>query len=79
MTDQSLRGFLNMVETEFPEDFVRVSEPVRQELDITSSVFEFERHGKSPVLLFENVEGFNNQVVTNTAGNRRLLAAAVGV
>ena len=79
MTDQSLRGFLNMVENDFPADFVRVSNPVRRELDITSSVFEFERNGKSPVLMFENVEGFENPVVTNTAGNRRLLAAAVGV
>ena len=79
MTDQSLRGFLNMVENDFPADFVRVSNPVRRELDITSSVFEFERNGKSPVLMFENVEGFDNPVVTNTAGNRRLLAAAVGV
>lgn len=79
MTDQSLRGFLNMVETDFPNDFVRVKTPVRRELDITSSVFEFERNGKSPVLMFENVEGFDQPVVTNTTGNRRLLAAAVGV
>jgi 3-polyprenyl-4-hydroxybenzoate decarboxylase and related decarboxylases len=79
MTDQSLRGFLNLVETEFPAEFVRISNPVRRELDITSCVFEFERHGKSPVVLFENIEGFNGSVVTNTAGNRRLLAAAVGV
>ena len=76
MTDQSLRGFLHLVETEFPADFVRISNPVRRELDITSCVFEFERHGKSPVLLFEDIEGFNGSVVTNTAGNRRLLAAA---
>lgn len=79
MTDQSLRGFLEMVEKDFPSDFVRVREPVKRELDITSTVFEFERHGKSPVLLFENVEGFDMPVVTNVSGNRRLLAATVGV
>lgn len=79
MTDQSLRGFLDMVERDHADDFVRVSEPVRRELDITATVFEFERAGRSPVVLFEQVEGFDMPVVTNTAGNRRLLAAALGV
>ncbi len=79
MTDQSLRGFLDMVERDFPADFVRISDPVRRELDITSTVFEFERNGRSPVVMFEQVEGFDLPVVTNVAGNRRLLAAALGV
>ena len=79
MTDQSLRGFLEMVERDYPADFVRISDPVRRELDITSTVFEFERSGRSPVVMFENVEGFDLPVVTNVAGNRRLLAAALGV
>ncbi|MBT5049566.1 MAG: UbiD family decarboxylase [Rhodospirillaceae bacterium] len=79
MSDQSLRGFLAMVEKDFPDDFVRITDPVRRELDITSTVFEFERNNRSPVVLFENVEGFDNSVVTNTTGNRELLAAAVGV
>ena len=79
MTDQSLRGFLKMVEQDYPADFVRISDPVRRELDITSTVFEFERSGKSPVVMFENVEGFDLPVVTNVAGNRRLLAATLGV
>ena len=79
MTDQSLRGFLDMVERDFPADFVRISDPVRRELDITATVFEFERNGKSPVVMFDQVEGFDMPVVTNVAGNRRLLAAALGV
>lgn len=79
MTDQSLRGFLDMVEKDFPAEFVRIKQQVRRELDITSAVFEFERNGKSPVVLFEDVENFNNPVVTNVSGNRQLLAAAVGV
>ena len=79
MTDQSLRGFLKTVETDYPAEFVRVTDLVSRELDITSAVFEFERNGKSPVILFENIDGFKNSVVTNTAGNRQLLAAAMGV
>jgi len=78
MTDQSLRGFLEMVERDFPGELVRIPAPVRRELDITSTVFELERRGRSPVVIFENVEGFDQPVVTNVAGNRRLLAAALG-
>jgi UbiD family decarboxylase len=79
MTDQSLRGFLDMVKQGFPDDFLSISKPVRRELDITSTVFELERNNRSPVVMFEDVEGFDIPVVTNVAGNRRLLAAAVGV
>ena len=57
MTDQSLRGFLNMVEQGFPDDFIRVAKPVRRDLDITSTIFELERNGRSPVVMFEDVEG----------------------
>ena len=79
MDKQSLRGFLEMVEGDFPDELVRIREPVRRELDITATVFELERAGRSPVVIFERVEGFDMPVVTNIAGNRRLLAAAMGV
>jgi 2,5-furandicarboxylate decarboxylase 1 len=76
---QSMRGFLAMVEREYPDEIVRIREPVRRELDITSTVFELERAGRSPIVVFEKVEGFDMPVVTNLAGNRRLIAAAMGV
>ncbi len=79
MTDQSMRGFLDMVEKDFPDDFVTISEPVRQEFDITSMVFEFEKSGRTPVIKFEKIEGFDMPVVTNLAGNRTLLGATLGV
>ena len=76
---QSLRGFLGMVERDFPDELLRVRTPVRADLDITSLVFELERAGRSPVVLYENVEGHVMPVVTNVAGNRALLAACLGV
>ena len=79
MNKQSMRGFLAMVERDYPDEIVRISEPVRRELDITSTVFELERVGRSPVVIFEKVEGFDMPVVTNLAGNRRLIAAAMEV
>jgi UbiD family decarboxylase len=76
---QSLRGFLDMVEREFPDELLRVRTPVRTRLDMTSLVFELERAGRSPVVVYENVEGHSMPVVTNVAGNRTLLAACLGV
>ena len=79
MDTQSMRGFLAMVERQYPEELVRIRAPVRCELDITATVFELERAGRSPVVIFENIEGFDMPVVTNLAGNRRLIAAAMRV
>ncbi|MGQ0749221.1 MAG: UbiD family decarboxylase [Betaproteobacteria bacterium] len=76
---QSLRGFLAMVERDFPDELLRIRAPVRTELDITSLVFELEHAGRSPVVVYENVEGHAMPVVTNIAGNRKLLAACLGV
>ena len=76
---QSLRGFLAQVERELPEEILRVREPVRTRLDITSLVYELERMGKSPLVVFDNVEGHTMPVVTNVAGSRKLLALALGV
>ncbi len=76
---QSLRGFLRMVEDRFPSELLRIREPVRTHLDITSLIFELERAGKDPVVVYENVEDHKMPVVTNIAGNRTLLAACLGV
>ena len=76
---QSLRGFLAMVERDFPEELLHIRNPVRTHLDITSLVFELERAGRSPVVVYENVEGHTMPVVTNVCGNRKLLAACLGV
>jgi 2,5-furandicarboxylate decarboxylase 1 len=76
---QSLRGFLAQLKKELPEELLRIQEPVRTHLDITSLVYELERLGKSPVVVFENIEGHTMPVVTNIAGNRKVLALALGV
>jgi UbiD family decarboxylase len=76
---QSLRGFLGMVARDYPDELLRVSEPVNARFDTTAMIFELERAGKSPVVIFDNVEGHAMPVVTNIAANRRLLAACLGV
>ena len=77
--NQSLRGFLGMVEAEYPDEIVRIREPVDIRFATTSIVFELERAGKSPVVVFEKVGNAGMPVVTNVAGNRKLLAACLGV
>jgi 2,5-furandicarboxylate decarboxylase 1 len=76
---QSLRGFLRSVETDHPDEILRIREPVDRSFDTTTIVFELERAGKSPVVIFESVGNSPMPVVTNVAGNRKLLAACLGV
>src|SRR5215475_12146916 len=53
--NQSLRGFLARLQNELPEELLRIKEPVSPRLEMTSAVYELERLGKSPVVMFENV------------------------
>jgi UbiD family decarboxylase len=76
---QSLRGFLRLVESDHPEELLRVRQPIDLRFDATALVFELDHAGKSPVVVFENVRGSAMQLVTNVAGNRKLLAACLGV
>lgn len=76
---QGLRGFLSQVERHNPDQLLRIGAEVSTHLDITSTVLELERHGRSPVVVFDNVKGHTMPVVTNIAGNRALLAAALDV
>src|SRR5262249_13548794 len=75
--NQSLRGFLRLAETEYPEELLRVREPIDLRFDATALVFELDHAGKSPVVVFENVRGSAMQLVTNVAGHRKLLAACL--
>lgn len=76
---QSLRGFLGMIQRDYPSELLHIKEPIAQRFDSTAMVFELERAGKSPVVIFERMDGFKMPVVTNVAANRNLLAACLGV
>jgi len=77
--NQSLRGFLDMVAADHPDELLRIREPVDTRFDMTAIVYELERAGKSPVVIFEQPSANGMAVVTNVAGNRKLLAACLGV
>jgi UbiD family decarboxylase len=77
--NQSLRGFLRMVESEYPDEFLRIRHEVDPRFESTAMLFELDRAGRSPVVVFENIKGKTMPLVTNVAGNRKLLAACLGV
>jgi len=72
--NQSLRGFIEDLERALPAEVLRIKDPVNQNFEMTSTIMELDRLNKSPVVIFENVAGFDMPVVTNTAANRGLLA-----
>lgn len=77
--NQSLRGFLKTVEEKFPDEFLRIKRPVSQRFETTSVILELDRANKTPVVVFENMDGFSMPVVTNIAASRRLLASCLDV
>ena len=76
--NQDLRSFVREFEEEFPEDVIRVSEPVDLQYDIMALVLEYERRRRTPILFFANIRGHNMPVVCNVTGSRRCLAKALG-
>jgi UbiD family decarboxylase len=76
---QSLRGFLHMVETDYPDELLRIQQTVESQFEMTAIVYELERSNKSPVVILEKINGYEMSVVANVAANRRLLAACLGV
>src|SRR6478672_1238056 len=77
--NQSLRGVLRMVETAFPDECLRVRQEIDPNFDSTAMLFELDRAGRSPVVVFESIKGKTMPLVTNVAGSRKLLAACLGV
>jgi UbiD family decarboxylase len=68
-----------MVEAEYPGEFLRIRQEVDPRFESTSMLFELDRAGRSPVVVFEKLKGKDMPLVTNVAGNRKLLAACLGV
>src|SRR5258706_2106129 len=79
LDDQSLRGFLQMVEAEFPEELLRRPVPCDTRIDMPAIVFALDGEGKGAVVIFENPAANRMPVITTVAGNRKLLAACLGV
>ena len=77
--NQDLRSFVQAFETAFPEEVIRVNEPVELQYDIMALVLEYERRRRFPILLFENVKGHDTPIICNIIAGRRCLAVALQV
>ena len=77
--NQDLRSFVREFEDRFPEDVIRVSEPVDLEYDIMALVLEYERRKQFPILFFDNVRGHEVPIICNLVAGRRSLARALEV
>ena len=64
---QSLRGFLHMVETEYPDEFLRIRQTVGSRFEMTAIVYELERSNKNPVVILEKINGYQMPVGANVA------------
>jgi UbiD family decarboxylase len=76
---QDLRSFVAAYERANPGEVVRIAEPVSIEHDVMAVVLEYERRRRWPVLLFEQVTGYDIPIVCNAVASRRALACALGV
>ena len=76
---QDLRSFIGEFEASYPQDVVRVGEPVDLEYQMMALVLEYERRGRFPIIIFENVQGHGMPVVCNVMAGRPTLAKALEV
>ena len=77
--NQDLRSFVSAYASAFPAEVVHVKEPVSTEFEIMALVLEYERRRRFPILVLEQVRGFDMPIVCNVVASRRALAFALGV
>src|SRR5262245_58297204 len=79
MNSQDLRSFVTSYEKASSGEVVRVTEPVSIDFDPMALVLEYERRRRFPIILLEQVRGFDMPIVCNVVASRRALAFALGV
>lgn len=77
MTD--LRSFLATVRNQLSREFLIVEKPVSPDFEIAAITARLEQRLRTPVLLFENVEGSAMPVVTNVAASMPRIAKAANL
>src|SRR5262245_35864692 len=76
---QDLRSFVAAYEQASPGEVVHVTEPIALDFDPMALVLEYERRRRFPIILLEQVRGFDIPIVCNVVASRRALAFALGV
>jgi 2,5-furandicarboxylate decarboxylase 1 len=74
---KDLRGFIAALETQSPEDIVRIKKAISPRYEMSAILTHLEKRKRSPLLCFDNVEGGKAPVVINAQASRRLMALAL--
>ena len=74
-----LRSYLESLRAEHPEELWEVETPAPLAYHMTAFALELERRRLSPVLLFNNVTGFDLPVVCNLFASRQRIGRMIGL
>jgi 2,5-furandicarboxylate decarboxylase 1 len=76
---RDLRGFLEFLEAEYPDDVLRLERQVDPVHEATAILWRLERERRWPVVVFEHIEGSRIPCVTNVHASFPRLAMAIGL
>ncbi len=81
---KDFREFLNTLEQKYPEEVVRVKEPIDPEFEISTVLWKLEDIGLYPMAIFDNVKNLYKKpsgikVVSNVFARRGRIAHALGL
>ena len=74
-----LRGFIEFLEKEHPEQVVRISKEVDPKFGVSGILERLERDGKFPLVIFENVKGSKIPLVANMHASFERLRLGLGM
>src|SRR3982751_4554701 len=74
-----LRGFIEYLEKEHPEQVVRITKEVDPKFGVSGIIERLERDGKFPLVIFENVKGSSMPLVDNMHASFERLRLALGM
>ena len=74
-----LRGFIEMLEAEHPEQLVRITKEVDPVFGVSGILERLEADGRFPLVIFENVKGSAIPLVTNVHADFERLRLALGM
>src|SRR4051812_50189732 len=74
-----LRGFIEYLEKEHPQQVVRISREVDPKFGVSGILERLERDGKFPLVIFENVKGSKIPLVANMHASFERLRLGLGM
>jgi 2,5-furandicarboxylate decarboxylase 1 len=78
MKQGDLRGYLEFVKREVPEEIQFVNKPVDPKFELSAVIAKLESLNRYPALVFNRVHGFSMPIVSNLFSTRKRLAMALG-